>query len=230
MSRRPAQTRLSLAIRQGRARSMTRILLAMLGVLPPLAVASGAFARLRRRVPLCANLLGICIGRDCDARPVPRHGTRESGGCCAAIHSAAGASIPFRPARQPQRTCPTNHYHRKSGSPSVCHPEDRKLPLPEIRNPNLESQGSGGGGAGGGDFRSLILFTFLALAALMVYQYFQKPAANAPASQTQQQAQPQAVATGAAAPSHGSATAAISAAGAVRHGGCDFRDCDHHRE
>jgi YidC/Oxa1 family membrane protein insertase len=59
--------------------------------------------------------------------------------------------------------------------------------LPEIRNPNLESQGSGGG-TGGGDFRSLILFTFLALAALMVYQYFQKPAANAPANQAQQQA------------------------------------------
>ena len=58
--------------------------------------------------------------------------------------------------------------------------------MPEIRNPNLESQGSGGSGPGGGDFRSLILFTFLALAALMVYQYFQKPAANAPASQTQQ--------------------------------------------
>ncbi len=57
--------------------------------------------------------------------------------------------------------------------------------MPEIRNPNLESQGSGGG-TGGGDFRSLILFTFLALAALMVYQYFQKPAANAPANQAQQ--------------------------------------------
>ncbi len=70
--------------------------------------------------------------------------------------------------------------------------------MPEIRNPNLESQGSPGGGTGGGDFRSLILFTFLALAAVMVYQYFQKPAANAPANQAQQaqqQAQPQAVST-----------------------------------
>jgi YidC/Oxa1 family membrane protein insertase len=70
--------------------------------------------------------------------------------------------------------------------------------LPEIRNPNLESQGSPGGGTGGGDFRSLILFTFLALAALMVYQYFQKPAANAPvnqAQQAQQQAPPQAAST-----------------------------------
>ena len=58
--------------------------------------------------------------------------------------------------------------------------------MPEIRNPNLESQGPGGGGASGGDFRSLILFIFLALAGVMVYQYFQKPAANAPANQAQQ--------------------------------------------
>ena len=76
--------------------------------------------------------------------------------------------------------------------------------MPEIRNPNLESQGSGGG-TGGGDFRSLILFTFLALAALMVYQYFQKPAANAPASQAQQaqQAQQQAQQQAVSAPNPG---------------------------
>ena len=61
--------------------------------------------------------------------------------------------------------------------------------MPEIRNPNLESQGPGGSGQGG-DFRSLILFTFLALAVLMVYQYFKKPEPNPPAQQnpqTQQQ-------------------------------------------
>ena len=88
--------------------------------------------------------------------------------------------------------------------------------MPEIRNPNLESQGSGGGGASGGDFRSLILFTFLALAALMVYQYFQKPAANAPATQnqqTQQQAQQQTAAP--AAPTNTSAAVTSSAAGAT---------------
>jgi YidC/Oxa1 family membrane protein insertase len=56
--------------------------------------------------------------------------------------------------------------------------------LPEIRNPNLESQGSGG--ASGGDFRSLILFTFLALAVLLVYQYFKMPEPNQPAQQNQQ--------------------------------------------
>jgi YidC/Oxa1 family membrane protein insertase len=64
--------------------------------------------------------------------------------------------------------------------------------LPEIRNPNLEPQGSGGGG-GGGDFRSLMVFTFIALAALMVFQYF-KPRQDAnpqttPTQQTQQAAQ-----------------------------------------
>jgi YidC/Oxa1 family membrane protein insertase len=86
--------------------------------------------------------------------------------------------------------------------------------LPEIRNPNLESQGSGGGGASGGDFRSLILFTFLALAAVMVYQYFQKPAANAPATQSQQQVPQQAVQPATAAPSPGG-TSAASATGPV---------------
>lgn len=92
--------------------------------------------------------------------------------------------------------------------------------MPEIRNPNLESQGSPGGGTGGGDFRSLILFTFLALAAVMVYQYFQKPAANAPANQAQQaqqQAQPQAVSTpnpSGAAPSPASVPGPVASVGA----------------
>ena len=62
--------------------------------------------------------------------------------------------------------------------------------MPEIRNPNIESQGSGGGSGSGGDFRSLILFTFLALAVLMVYQYFRKPESNQPSQQAQQQHQP----------------------------------------
>ena len=53
--------------------------------------------------------------------------------------------------------------------------------MPEIRNPNLDSQGPGGS-APGGDFRSIILFTFLALAAVMVFQYFKKPETNQPAS------------------------------------------------
>jgi YidC/Oxa1 family membrane protein insertase len=65
--------------------------------------------------------------------------------------------------------------------------------LPEIRNPNLDPQGSRGGG-GGGDFRSLMLFTFLALAALMAFQYFKPapaPTNSGTAQQTQQQSQAQ---------------------------------------
>jgi len=69
--------------------------------------------------------------------------------------------------------------------------------LPEIRNPNLDPQGTRGGGSGsGGDFRSLLIFTFLALAALMAFQYFKpKQETPAPATQTQQaqQAAPQTV-------------------------------------
>ena len=61
--------------------------------------------------------------------------------------------------------------------------------MPEIRNPNLEPQGSGGGGASGGDFRSLILFTFLALAALMAFQFFKKPEPNTPPQNQQAQQQ-----------------------------------------
>ena len=92
--------------------------------------------------------------------------------------------------------------------------------MPEIRNPNLESQGSGGG-ASGGDFRSLILFTLLALAALMVFQYFKKPEQAAPPQQNQQtqQAPPQgtqqAQQPGTAAPSGSSAAKSAAAIPAV---------------
>lgn len=54
--------------------------------------------------------------------------------------------------------------------------------MPEIRNPNLDAQGSGGGGASGGDFRSLITFTFIALALLLAFQYF-KPKQDEPPAQ-----------------------------------------------
>jgi YidC/Oxa1 family membrane protein insertase len=75
---------------------------------------------------------------------------------------------------------PLLNNHRKSN--------DRKLHLPEIRNPNLEAQGPGGSGSGG-DFRSLILFMFLALSAIMAFQYFKKPEPNQPAQQSQQSQQ-----------------------------------------
>ena len=58
--------------------------------------------------------------------------------------------------------------------------------MPEIRNPNLDSQGGPGGSAPGGDSRSLFLLIFLALAVVMVYQYFRKPEPNQPAQQNQQ--------------------------------------------
>jgi YidC/Oxa1 family membrane protein insertase len=61
--------------------------------------------------------------------------------------------------------------------------------LPEIRNPNLQSQGSGGSGSGG-DMRSTMAFALLMLVVLLGYQYFfkPKPATAPPASQTQAQA------------------------------------------
>jgi YidC/Oxa1 family membrane protein insertase len=68
--------------------------------------------------------------------------------------------------------------------------------LPEIKNPNLQTQGAGPGG-GGGDLRSTLLFIMLGLAVVLGYQYFFKPA-TAPAQntpQTQQSAQPQSAAT-----------------------------------
>ena len=68
--------------------------------------------------------------------------------------------------------------------------------MPELRNPNLDSQGPGGS-APGGDFRSIILFTFLALAAVMVFQYFKKPDANQPSQQPQQTQQVQQSSSGA---------------------------------
>jgi YidC/Oxa1 family membrane protein insertase len=44
--------------------------------------------------------------------------------------------------------------------------------LPEVQNPNLQTQGSGGGGGGGGDFRSTMAFMLLVFAAILGYQYF----------------------------------------------------------
>jgi YidC/Oxa1 family membrane protein insertase len=70
-------------------------------------------------------------------------------------------------------------------------PNDRKFPLPEFKNPNLESQGPGGGGGGGnsgGDFRSLITFMFLAVAVFLAFQFFKPGQSTTPAeSQAQQQ-------------------------------------------
>ena len=84
---------------------------------------------------------------------------------------------------------------------------DRKFPLPEIKNPNLESQGPGGGGSSGGDFRSLLMFMFLAVAVMLGFQYF-KPKQDTPTPpiQAQQQAA-QPVASGQTAPGNASTSA-----------------------
>jgi YidC/Oxa1 family membrane protein insertase len=63
---------------------------------------------------------------------------------------------------------------------------DRKNSLPEIRNPNLDSQGPGGS-APGGDNRSFILLMGLALVAVMAFQWFKKPDTSQPAQQSQTQ-------------------------------------------
>ncbi|MGA9061811.1 MAG: membrane protein insertase YidC [Terracidiphilus sp.] len=60
--------------------------------------------------------------------------------------------------------------------------------MPEIHNPNLQTQGSGGGG-GGGDLRSTMALMLLVLAVFLGYQYFfakPKPEQQAPpTAQTQ---------------------------------------------
>jgi len=70
--------------------------------------------------------------------------------------------------------------------------------LPEIQNPNLQSQGSGGGG---GDMRSTMAFMLLAMAAIFGYQYFfakPKPDQQPPAQTQSQPAAPNASAAPAA--------------------------------
>lgn len=75
--------------------------------------------------------------------------------------------------------------------------------MPELSNPNLQSQGQGGGG--GSDMRGTMLFMMLMLAVLLGYQYFFKQPQSqpqAPQPQQAQQSQPQ------------SAPAAVAAAAA----------------
>ncbi|MGD0737998.1 MAG: membrane protein insertase YidC [Terracidiphilus sp.] len=70
--------------------------------------------------------------------------------------------------------------------------------MPEIQNPNLQSQGSGGGG---GDMRSTMAFMLLAMAAIFGYQYFfakPKPDQQPPAQTQSQPAAPNASAAPAA--------------------------------
>ncbi|HVZ82527.1 MAG TPA: membrane protein insertase YidC [Terracidiphilus sp.] len=85
--------------------------------------------------------------------------------------------------------------------------------MPEIRNPNHDSQGPGGGGSGG-EMRSLVTFTFIALALLLAFQYF-KPKTDTPPAQQQthqQAAQPAAPAPVSSSGSGVSAAAPVAAA------------------
>jgi YidC/Oxa1 family membrane protein insertase len=53
--------------------------------------------------------------------------------------------------------------------------------LPEVHNPNLQTQGSGGAGGGGGDMRSTMALMLLVVAAILGYQYFfAKPKSEQP--------------------------------------------------
>ena len=58
--------------------------------------------------------------------------------------------------------------------------------MPEIKNPNLQTQGPGGGSGGGNDMRSTLVFFGLMLAVLVGYQFLFKPA-SFPAPQTPSQ-------------------------------------------
>lgn len=87
--------------------------------------------------------------------------------------------------------------------------------MPEIQNPNLQTQGPGGSGGGGGDMRSMLVWMFLAIAVFLGFQYFQKPQptppANTPAQQQQQQQPAPAASTGAPAAQSASTQAAAPA-------------------
>jgi YidC/Oxa1 family membrane protein insertase len=95
--------------------------------------------------------------------------------------------------------------------------------LPEIRNPNLQSQGPGGGG-GGGDMRSTMVFWMLLLLVFLGYEtFFNKPPAQKPAQQHEAQSsapaaapgQPQAATSAAAAEKSATAAAATPAIAAA---------------
>lgn len=86
--------------------------------------------------------------------------------------------------------------------------------MPEIQNPNLQSQGSGGGG---GDMRSTMAFMLLAMAVILGYQFFfMKPkAGQQPPAQTQSQATAPAASSAPASPLPAQAIAAPAQAAAA---------------
>ncbi len=93
--------------------------------------------------------------------------------------------------------------------------------MPEIHNPNLQTQGPPGGGGGGSDMRTTSAFMLILIAAFFGYQYFfNKPQPPAPEPQTQSQpaqpaAQPANSSAASPSPTTASAAAAIPAVGAA---------------
>jgi YidC/Oxa1 family membrane protein insertase len=85
---------------------------------------------------------------------------------------------------------------------------DRKHALPEIHNPNVQSQGPGGGS--GGDMRSTMTFVLLVIVLLFGYQYFFKP--KQPESSQPAQNQSQTKQAQSAAPQSPGAQQSVSAA------------------
>ncbi len=82
--------------------------------------------------------------------------------------------------------------------------------MPEIHNPNLQTQGPAGGGSGG-DMRSTTAFMLLVIVAFFAYQYFfSKPQPPAPAQTQPQPAQTAAPATNSPAQSASAAPAAAT--------------------
>ncbi len=64
---------------------------------------------------------------------------------------------------------------------------DRKYPLPEIQNPNLQSQGPGGGS--GGDMHTTLSFMLLVILLFFGYEFFVKPKPTPPAPPAHEQSQ-----------------------------------------
>ncbi|HEY1903251.1 MAG TPA: membrane protein insertase YidC [Terracidiphilus sp.] len=84
--------------------------------------------------------------------------------------------------------------------------------MAEIRNPNLQSQGTGGSGGGGGDMRSTVGFALLLLVVLLGYQYFFKPKPSTnPTPETQSQNQGATPGAGASGPAGSSVPGQSSA-------------------
>ena len=157
---------------------MTRILLALLAfyrrwLSPALHSLSPGGCRF---VPTCSEYAAVAIATHGPLRGIALAAWRLLR--CHPFSRGGLDQVPPTPAEQ-QDLFPTNRYHRKSGARRRFS-NDRKFPLPEIRNPNLQSQGpGGGGGSSGGDFRSLITFTFLALAGLAGLPVLQAQAGDA---------------------------------------------------